>query len=70
MCRHGEGAAVLHDALSALSSGDPLTLAESTAAVGTLGHSSGWDGLAGIVAVGAAWLGVVADDGRPSTPCR
>ena len=67
---HGEGAAVLHDALAALSSGDPLTLAGSTAAVGTLGHSSGWDGLAGIVAVGAAWLGAVADDGRPSTPCR
>ena len=67
---HGEGAAVLHDALAALSSGDPVTLAGSTAAVGTLGHSSGWDGLAGIVAVGAAWLGAVADDGRPSTPCR
>lgn len=66
----GEGAAVLHDVLAALSSGDPVTLAGSTAAVGTLGHSSGWDGLAGIVAVGAAWLGAVADDGRSSTPCR
>jgi hypothetical protein len=66
----GAGAAVLHAALAALSSGDPVTLARSTATVGTLGHSSGWDGLAGIVAVGAAWLGAVADRGRPSTPCR
>ena len=67
---HGEGAAALHDALAALSSGDPVTLAGSTAAVGALGHSSGWDGLAGIVAVGAAWLGAVADGGRPSARCR
>jgi hypothetical protein len=66
----GEGAAVLHTALAALSSGDPATLAGSTAAVGTLGHSSGWDGLAGIVAVGAAWLAAGAAGGRPSTPCR
>jgi hypothetical protein len=66
----GEAAAVLHDALAALSSGDPVTLAGSTAAVGTLGHSSGWDGLAGIVTVGTAWLGAVADGGRLPTPCR
>lgn len=66
----GEGAAILHDALAALSPGDPATLAGSVAAVGTLGHSSGWDGLTGIVAVAAAWLAAAADDGRLSTSWR
>ena len=66
----GEGAAILHDALAALSSGDPATVAGSVTAVGTLGHSSGWDGLTGIVAVAAAWLAAAADDGRLSAPWR
>lgn len=66
----GEAAAVLHDALAALSSGDPDALAMATGAVGTLGHSSGWDGLVGIVAVAEAWLAAGVGDGEGRTPCR
>jgi hypothetical protein len=65
----GAGAAVLHDALGALASGDGEALAAATSAVGTLGHCSGWDGLVGIAAVTAAWL-ATADGGEDSTPCR
>jgi hypothetical protein len=65
---HGEGAAVLHDALAALASGDAETLATVTAAVGALGHCSGWDGLVGIAAVAAAWLAVGGHRGEGSTP--
>lgn len=65
----GEGAAVLHDAMVALASGDADALAGATAAAGTLGHCSGWDGLVGIAAVAQAWLVSAADDGERSTPC-
>ena len=60
---------MLHDALAALASGDTEALAMATAAVGTLGHSSGWDGLVGIAAVAEAWLAAGVDDGERSTPC-
>jgi hypothetical protein len=66
----GQGAAVLHEALAALSSGDAATLDRAAAALGTLGHSSGWDGLTGIVAVAVAWLGAAAADGGRSSSCR
>jgi hypothetical protein len=66
----GEGAAVLHGAMAALSSGDAETLDRVMAAVGTLGHCSGWDGLTGIVGVAVAWLGAAAADGGRSTSCR
>ena len=66
----GEGAAVLHDALTALASGDAEALATATTAVDTLGHSSGWDALVGIAAVAAAWLAVSGDAREGSTPCR
>jgi len=66
----GEGAAVLHGALAALASGDAEALATATAAVGTLGHCSGWDGLVGIAAVASAWLAVVAEAGEGPTRCR
>lgn len=63
----GEGAAVLHDALAALASGVPETV---PAAVSRLGHSSGWDALAGVATVGAAWLDVTERGGRPRASCR
>jgi hypothetical protein len=66
----GEGAAVLHDALVATMSGDVAALDRAATAVGRLGHTSGWDALAGIVAVGAARLAAAAGDARPSAPCR
>ena len=66
----GEGAAVLHDALAALASGNAIALAAATSAVGTLGHCSGWDGLVGIAATATAWLGARVDHGGRSTPCR
>jgi hypothetical protein len=66
----GEGAAVLRDVLGALASGDAEGLATATAAVGTLGHCSGWEGPVGIAAVAEAWLAVGADDREGSPPCR
>jgi hypothetical protein len=66
----GEGAAVLHDALAALASGAEAALGAVPTAVGRLGHSSGWDGLAGIAAVNAAWLDVAESGGRLRPACR
>lgn len=45
----GEGAAALHDTLAALAHDDPW-LAEGVARLDRIGHSSGWDALAGAVA--------------------
>lgn len=45
----GEGAAALHDTLASLA-GDDATLAEGVARLDRIGHSSGWDALAGAVA--------------------
>lgn len=66
----GEGAAVLHDALAALSSGDTRALDAAATAVGSVGHSSGWDALTGIVAVAGAWLAAVEDARALEAPCR
>jgi len=66
----GEGAAVLHDALAALACGDTGSLTAATAAVGTLGHCSGWDALVGIAVVAKAWLANEAGGRERSTPCR
>jgi hypothetical protein len=66
----GEGAAVLHDALAALACGDMGSLTGATAAVGTLGHCSGWDGLVGIAVVAEAWLANEAGGRERSTPCQ
>jgi len=45
----GEGAAALHDTLAALAHDDP-SLADGVARLDRIGHSSGWDALAGAVA--------------------
>jgi Protein of unknown function (DUF2877) len=45
----GEGSASLHDVLAALLTGDTTALTEAVAALGAIGHSSGWDMLAGAV---------------------
>ena len=66
----GEGAAVLHDALAALAYGGTGSLTAATAVVGTLGHSSGWDGLVGIAVVAEAWLANETGGREQSTPCR
>jgi hypothetical protein len=65
---HGEGSAALHDALAALVTGDPEPLARALAAVGRLGHTSGWDALAGVAAIGAACATASAAEGRSA--CR
>jgi hypothetical protein len=65
---HGEGSAALHDALGALVTGDPDALARVLAAVGRLGHTSGWDALAGVAAIGAAHATAAAAEGRSA--CR
>jgi hypothetical protein len=50
----GEGAAALHEALAVLARPEPGAIATALAAIGRIGHCSGWDGLAGAVAV-LAW---------------
>jgi hypothetical protein len=52
----GEGAAALHDTLAAVSSADRPRLATCLDAVDAIGHTSGWDALAGIAAVTGACL--------------
>ena len=66
----GEGAAALHDALAALASGDSTALTAAAAAVGTLGHCSGWDGLVGIALVAEAWLADETGGGERVALCR
>ncbi len=62
---NGEGAAALHETLAALFVGDVPGLRAGLAAVGGIGHSSGWDALAGAVCAADAWarvrLGVEAE---------
>ena len=53
----GEGAAALHDVLAALDSNDGAALDAALLAIDRIGHSSGWDALAGA----AAALAVQAD---------
>jgi Protein of unknown function (DUF2877) len=50
----GEGSASLHEVLAALLTGDVAALAEAVAALGAIGHSSGWDMLAGATLACAA----------------
>lgn len=45
----GEGAAAMHEALAALAADAPLE--QALARLSAIGHSSGWDGLAGAAAV-------------------
>ena len=47
----GEGMAALHDALAAIASGDGTRIAAASRTLGAIGHSSGWDALAGAVAM-------------------
>jgi hypothetical protein len=47
----GLGAAALHDALASILSGDAAALPAALARLDTVGHSSGWDGLAGALLV-------------------
>ncbi|MBI3128458.1 MAG: DUF2877 domain-containing protein [Candidatus Tectomicrobia bacterium] len=61
----GEGNAALHGALAALASPGAEGLAEALAAVHAVGHTSGWDALAGAVAACAAWTRGAARRGRP-----
>jgi hypothetical protein len=56
----GEGSAALHEALGALSAPGTPGLGERLRAVDAIGHSSGWDALAGATLVAA----VVARRGR------
>ena len=50
----GEGAAALHGALAVLARPEPGAMGTALAAIDRIGHCSGWDGLAGAVAV-LAW---------------
>jgi hypothetical protein len=50
----GEGAAALHRALAVLAGPEPGAMGTALTAIDRIGHCSGWDGLAGAVAV-LAW---------------
>lgn len=47
----GEGSAALHEAINAICTADPGGLATALAGIDEIGHTSGWDALAGSVAV-------------------
>lgn len=47
----GEGAAALHDALAGVARADEAALVEALRRLDRIGHSSGWDALAGAVAM-------------------
>lgn len=51
----GQGGAPVHVALNALLAGDIATLSPALDRIGSVGHSSGWDTLAGIVTVLREW---------------
>ncbi len=54
----GQGHAVLHEFIAALVAGDAVALPSTMAALGRIGHSSGWDALAGAVLAVKAWAAV------------
>jgi len=60
----GEGAAALHDTLATLCSPGAPGLGECVDALRTLGHSSGWDGMAGMALVAS----VAAASRSPERP--
>jgi hypothetical protein len=51
----GEGALALHEMLGALVVGNDAGIAASLTTLAAIGHSSGWDMLAGAALVGALW---------------
>jgi hypothetical protein len=68
----GAGAAVLHDTLAALVSPGAPGLGARLDAVAAMGHSSGWDALAGMAAVAslAATAASLGRSGRRMAPAR
>ncbi len=62
----GEGAAALHDTLVALCSPAAPRLGACVEDIAAIGHSSGWDALAGIALVAGAAIAT----GRPGASCR
>mgnify|MGYP002278934842 FL=1 len=51
----GYGAAALHDALAAVVTGDESAIIDAATRLGGIGHTSGWDALAGAVCTLDAW---------------
>ncbi len=51
----GQGCGAIHDVLHGLLHGDDTRLHANLMAIGRIGHSSGWDILAGLVAVLRVW---------------
>ena len=52
----GQGSAAVHRLVNDVLAGNCAEIDARMAAVGRIGHTSGWDTLAGIVAVLRAWL--------------
>ena len=53
---HGEGSEATHRILNAIVAGSPFAIREHLNGIDRIGHSSGWDGLAGLVLVLDGWL--------------
>jgi hypothetical protein len=64
----GQGSAAIHGLLSALLAGDAGAMAGALAVIGRIGHTSGWDALAGVVAVARSWLHSRPLGPTPPTP--
>ncbi|MEK6711889.1 MAG: DUF2877 domain-containing protein [Nitrospinota bacterium] len=66
----GEGASALHEALAALCVPGAAGLPEALDAIHAIGHTSGWDALAGAAGACAAWLhaGRPGFEGRAPAP--
>ncbi len=52
----GLGSAGIHRALAAIMEGRPEAVGKALAGIDGIGHSSGWDAMAGIVTTFDAWL--------------
>jgi hypothetical protein len=57
----GEGAEPIHDILAALASADESDIASGLARIDRIGHTSGWDAVAGILAAIASLVRACAD---------
>jgi hypothetical protein len=68
----GEGAAALHDTLAAICSPGAPSLRKCAAALTALGHSSGWDAMAGVALVAASAAASRSPErpGRVARPLR
>ncbi|MDP6884923.1 MAG: DUF2877 domain-containing protein [Rhodospirillales bacterium] len=52
----GQGSATIHRALSAILAGQPEAVRDTLPAIDRIGHTSGWDAMAGVIVTLESWL--------------